>query len=435
MHKRSLSFSRSAGCLDVFVTLAAIVVMLNSVSALAQRPLGTDVSQFQGVIDWNQYATARQFAIIRATHGTIQDTKFLQNITGAINAGVIAGCYHYAVPVYDYDNGIPGADPETEAYRFVTFAGDYIKPGYLRPMLDLELGGGQVPVGATNLSNWANAWIESVRQKTGVEAMVYCSSNYARNYLNSTLASRTLWLANWTCPSNPQTASPPFGSLGIWSNWAFWQYTNGVNCYDYVPGINARVDLDVFNGTLSQLQSNYVIGRPALISHAPTSLSHAASQGVNAGSQTFTIRNTGTGTLLYDVTTNVTWLSVKPGHGDCMAETDTITINYNTANLGVGTFNGKITISSIFATNSPQTINVTLTVRPLTIDLNNDGFIDRNDFSIFYGCMTGSDLVPAGSGCTESDLDSDGDVDQSDFGILQRCLSGNGIPPDPQCAS
>ncbi|MBI4581266.1 MAG: hypothetical protein HY718_16305 [Planctomycetes bacterium] len=435
MRLRAVPSSRSGWTLRGLVALAGMVVAAIGSSASAARPLGVDVSQFQGTIDWNQvYAGGRVFAFIRATHGSLNDTKFLFNMPAARNAGVLAGAYHFAVPVYDEDYDLPGAHPQTEAARFLNQARNFLIPGYLRPVIDVELGGGQTPVGAANLSDWTNAWIEAVEQQTGVEAIVYCNSNYAKNYLNSTLASRTLWIADWTYPSNPDTAQPTHGT-GLWSNWVFWQYSNMGNTAGNpsVPGINARVDLDVFNGTLAQLQ-NYVIAPTAVISLSPASLSRTVRQFVNPASQTFTVRNTGPGTMVYEVLTAGAWLSVNPDGGTSAGEIDTITVSYSTAGLNVGTHNGTIIVTSLLANNSPQTIEVTMTITPTPGNLDHDGDVDADDLAILLGCITGPGQGPPAAGCAEADLDGDGDTDQSDFGVFQRCLSGTGIPPDPYCA-
>lgn len=413
------------------------MIAVSGSPAVAQRPLGVDVSHFQLDIDWTQvYNSGRVFAFIRATHGTIQDTRFLDNMPAARNAGVLAGAYHFAVPVYDAANDIPGADPETEATRFLNRARDYITVGYLRPVLDVEIGANQVPVGANNLANWANAWIDSVERQTGVEAIVYCNSNYAKNHLHGgtpSLAYRTLWIANWTYPSDPNTAWPTAGT-GIWSTWAFWQYSNNGNTAGHpsVPGIPTRVDLNVFNGTFAQLQ-NYVIAKRAIITQSPTTLSQTLRQRTGASNQTFTIRNTGTGGLIYRVIPNRSWLSVSPDTGFIKTDTHTITVSYSPASLPVGTHSATLSLIGDLANNAPQTVEITLDVTPIPGDFDANGNIDNFDVGLFLGCLTGSHQGPPANGCSPTDLDGDGDVDQSDFALLQTCLSGTGIPADPYC--
>jgi GH25 family lysozyme M1 (1,4-beta-N-acetylmuramidase) len=414
--------------------LAGLLLLTVSAPSFGQRVLGIDVSQFQGTIDWPQVlASGRQFAFIRATHGSLNDTKFSVNMPGAKQAGVLCGAYHFAVPVYDSNYGLDGADPETEATRFLNVARNYLTAGYLRPVLDLELGGGQVPVGATSLSAWANAWIESVKRQTGVEAIVYCNSNYAKNYLNSALASRTLWIANWTYPSDPNTATPT-GGTGIWSTWTFWQYSNSGNTSGNpsVGGISARVDLDVFNGTMAQLQT-YLITPPGLIVRSPASLTLSARQHATGPTGSFTVRNGGGGTMSFDITSNQTWLFANPPAGTSAGETDTIAVNCVTTGLKVGAYTGTLSITSTSASNSPQAVGVTLNILPIPGDLTQDGYIDSSDASVLAACLTGSGRGPVSGDCAGADLDSDHDVDQSDFALMQKCFSGTGIAADPYC--
>lgn len=99
-----------------------------------------------------------------------------------------------------------------------------------------------------------------------------------------------------------------------------------------------------------------------VINRSPSSLEPNCCVGTNAGNQTFTIRNSGEGTLNYSINDNASWLSCSPTNGTSIAETDTISVHYNTSGLNAGTHNAIITISASGATNSPQTISVVLTV-------------------------------------------------------------------------
>ncbi|MBN1492014.1 MAG: immunoglobulin domain-containing protein, partial [Phycisphaerae bacterium] len=216
-------------------------------------PLGIDVSAWQGDLSqqtWNNvYSAGRVFAFIRVTHvGATNgdpDTYYANNMIRARAAGLIVGPYNYARPTIQ--------SPTTDADHFLAYAWPYITTGYLPPVLDLEEGGGTAVVGAANLSAWAIAWLNYVETETGVEPIVYCNSNYATNYLNSNLAPYTLWIANYSCACNPQTADPPAG-IGIWSDWTFWQYCSSLS----VGGISP-VDTNAFNGTMAELQA-LVIG-------------------------------------------------------------------------------------------------------------------------------------------------------------------------------
>lgn len=209
--------------------------------------MGIDVYGGQGVIDWPQVAGAGySFVFVKATEGEgwtgdsdARQGNFEANMQGASSAGMLAGAYHFARP----DLGNSAAD---EASWFVDVAGDYIKPGYLRPVLDIEVDVGAF--GSAALSSWVIEWMETIKSETGVEPLIYARASYANNYLEASLAQYDLWVAHYTYDPNliPDT--------GFWDSWAFWQYSDS----GQVPGISGNVDLDIFSGSASEL-SNFVI--------------------------------------------------------------------------------------------------------------------------------------------------------------------------------
>ncbi len=518
------------------------ILLLSASAALGQRPNGMDTSMWDGdltVQTWQGvYNAGYVFAFVKATEGVgYTDPEFFDNVTRAPQAGILTGFYHFAQPVYN--------TATAEADYFVGVAGPYISGGYLRPVLDLERGS---ELGATALSNWANAWMNRVEQLTGVEPLIYCNTNYATNYLNSTVASRDLWIAQYLSNPDPQNDEP---SIGIFPTWLIWQWT--ANCS--IPGIPGSADCNVFNGTLAQLDdlvipggtappfivesrsggqnyasysetgtwsngsskstapgvtsgighrwctinstaktavfrftpsttgiyevfttntttSNsgnplvhkvthaggttnvgvcqnttcnpnavnvwYSLGQYTLnagtqytvtldgstgggsapannagrsdaikwtfvtgsssptIDRSPSTLSPSCTQGQNASNQTFTVANSGSGTLSYSISDNVSWLSCSPTSGTSTGEADTITVTYATSGLTAGTYNATITISDPNATNNPQTIAVTLTVSSgATIVLNDtfDSYAGQSNFTAAWPIS----LSPGGS--------------------------------------
>ena len=135
--------------------------------ALATRPLGIDVSSYQGSaqtppthITWSSVKGARiTFAWAKATEGlTYVDADFVYNVTNARNAGVLIGAYHFAHP--DTHPGTSGADEEAAAFWNV--AGSYIKTNgnaYLMPMLDAEVAS---PGTQSAVSAWVNEWCQDI---------------------------------------------------------------------------------------------------------------------------------------------------------------------------------------------------------------------------------------------------------------------------------
>jgi lysozyme len=206
---------------------------------LPQYVNGIDVSHWQGSINWQQvYNAGFKFAFAKATEGTtIVDANFIENMNNGKNAGMLMGAYHFARP------GSSATDAADEANYFVDHAGPYITTGYLRPALDLEVTGG---LSRAALSQWVNNFMSIVKSRTGVEPILYTSPSFANDYLDNTVKNKyNLWIAHWRTDLNPNTDG--------WYNWDFWQHSIGAK--GSVPGINAEVDWDRFNGDWSRLQT------------------------------------------------------------------------------------------------------------------------------------------------------------------------------------
>jgi hypothetical protein len=176
---------------------------------------------------------------------------------------------------------------------------------------------------------------------------------------------------------------------------------------------------------------------PPAIAVNPATLNPSVLEGGSPPSGSFTVSNAGAGTLYYSIADDATWLSVSPTQGDATVETDTITVNYNTAQLNDGLHTGHITVSSGNASNSPQTVTVNLTVTPSAYapcDFEPDGDVDMADYGRFQSCYTGSGNAQTAPACQGARLDEDEDVDRFDFDRFTACMSGAGVPADPDCA-
>jgi|GEM_PF-650990 len=77
------------------------------------------------------------------------------------------------------------------------------------------------------------------------------------------------------------------------------------------------------------------------------------------GSQTFFISNSASGTLNWSASSNKNWLSCTPTSG---IDSGVVTVTVDPSGLSSGTHAGTVTISDSNASNSPQTVNVTLKV-------------------------------------------------------------------------
>ncbi len=244
-------------CIAVLVAAAEMIIAPGR--ALAQRPLGIDVSSYQETINWSSVKSAGiTFAWAKATEGTYYvDAYFTANEANAKAAGVLIGAYHFARP--DLDLGTAGAD--TEAAYFWSVAGNYIKTNgdaYLMPMLDYETAPGSSYTPTTS-SQWVNEWCQDVvnygkANGVVVTPVVYTYISFASDYLTSLATEWPLWMASPNGES-PQTGAP--SATSPWSTWDVWQYGQAD-----VAGITTGVvDEDVFNGTGAALTNTLVIGQ------------------------------------------------------------------------------------------------------------------------------------------------------------------------------
>ncbi len=101
----------------------------------------------------------------------------------------------------------------------------------------------------------------------------------------------------------------------------------------------------------------------AVIALSPTSLTNTVQKGSNAVSQSFDLWNSvSSNGMIYTVSDTATWLSETPVNGTNYGSHDTITLNYMTTGLLAGSYAATVTVSSASATNSPQSVLMTLFV-------------------------------------------------------------------------
>lgn len=194
---------------------------------------GVDVSSHQGTIDWNRVRTSGlSFAIVRVSDGTQHpDSQFQRNWAGAKSAGLVRGVYQYFRPTQN---------AEAQADLLVNAVGT-LDPGDLPPVLDLETLDG---ASSSAVSAAVTKWINRVKARTGLTAMIYVSPGFWNGMTNRPpVAGVPLWVAHWGA-SSPQVPA-------AWSGWAFWQTSDHAT----VQGIATKVDEDYFHGTPADLRA------------------------------------------------------------------------------------------------------------------------------------------------------------------------------------
>lgn len=145
------------------------------------------------------------------------------------------------------------------------------------------------------------------------------------------------------------------------------------------------------------------------------------------------LRNSGTQSLDYTISTDASWLQVSPELGSLTTETQALDVTFDTNDMLVGLYEAAITIEAN-AINSPQVVPVTLTISSKPGDFDQDGDVDQEDFGWFQRCYSGAGVSHA-AGCGIADMDLDNDVDPADFDLFQGCFSGPDVSSNPNCRS
>ncbi len=256
--KKTILRTKTPAFQKMAVITASLALTLGAGRALAQRPLGVDVSDIQGSgINWSSVkAAGYSFSWAKATEGTgYIASSFVPNENNGKAAGVLMGAYDFARPDL--------VGPTAEAAYFWSRANPYVKADgkTLMPMIDMETFNGVV--GASSYSDWANQWCNAIvadaaGQGVVVKPVIYTTTCESCNF-NGTVSGWLPWIAN---PSGEaaQTGTPwdytSCGSCDVWGTgaWTVWQYDwNGT-----VSGIPGIVDRDAFNGTSAGLSSTLV---------------------------------------------------------------------------------------------------------------------------------------------------------------------------------
>ncbi|MFI5880787.1 GH25 family lysozyme [Streptomyces sp. NPDC051554] len=135
--------------------------------------LGIDVSDYQGVQDWNAHKQQGvAFAFAKASEGQhSRDARFDTHISGIIKAGLVAGAYHFAWPTQD---------PAAEAANYIAA----VAPYHAHPLvhwLDLEPYGDRRNYEGRSdkqILAWVTEWLATVQAAfPGQRVGVYTSAD------------------------------------------------------------------------------------------------------------------------------------------------------------------------------------------------------------------------------------------------------------------
>lgn len=193
-----------------------------------------------------------------------------------------------------------------------------------------------------------------------------------------TFSKNSMTSRTWTASGNASwiIVSPSTGAIAREKD----QITVGVNASGLAAGsysgvVNiviggnqssvVPVTLVVSGGTATTTSVNTISTTTSTpsISLSPASLSFSGTAGGAAPvAQTFNISNPAGGTLTWTLTESASWLGLNIANGTTTTEIDAISASISTSGLAAGTYSTAITISASGASNSPQTIPVSLTL-------------------------------------------------------------------------
>ena len=196
--------------------------------AIVDQLKGIDVSEFQGNINWQKVKAAGiDFVIIRAgyrgkKYGTLaKDSKFEQNIAGAIAAGLKVGAYMFSEAI-DYTEGAE------EARYLVSLIKKYdIK---LPLVVDTEYQSGARSNGISVAARTTaiKGFCETI-QALGYTPMIYASTSWLNNNLDMRqLSAYRVWVAQY------------YSKVTYKGRYDVWQYTSKGK----VDGISGNVDMN-----------------------------------------------------------------------------------------------------------------------------------------------------------------------------------------------
>lgn len=186
-----------------------------------------DVSEHQGIIDWERVKGNVDGVILRAGAGQRLDSRWERNARECNRLGIPIGAYWFS-----YAKDVSGA--QAEAGRLL----EAVKPYRMELPLayDFEYDSVEnaakagVAITKALASSFVRAFCGEI-EKAGYWALNYANPDYLNRYFDAATARYGLWLAQWQ--SGPNLAKPP-------RTCAIWQW----NSTGHIPGIDTVVDID-----------------------------------------------------------------------------------------------------------------------------------------------------------------------------------------------
>ncbi len=220
-------------------------IVSNEYKDVFVRAAGVDVSYWDAEIDWVSVKDfGVEFVFMKATEGDYyQDPTLVERLASTNSVGLPRSAYHFFRA---------NVDPIKQAESYIRTLEAANSDTELPPIFDMETNDGK---SREEIMAGAKIWLDLVEQAFGEKPIIYSPQFFLENYFSTQngtppdwVSEYSLWLAQY--PASYSDGLDPFALPNGWSDWAFWQYSDkGV-----VPGINASADMNVFNGSSSDLR-------------------------------------------------------------------------------------------------------------------------------------------------------------------------------------
>ena len=202
-------------------------------------------------IDWDKLKTEpRVIAIIhKATIGASElDPAYFTRKEEAKKRGYLWGSYHWGV----------SGDPEKQADYYL----DTVKPGDDELIaLDLEDATSKKLMNAEE----SLRFIKRIKERAGRYPVLYTNHRSAKllsaKFKGTEFAETPLWYARF---KSDVTDFP----TGLWRSYTLWQFSSEIRPQIALPGVKADMDINVYNGTVDDLKSNWPLARSTRLSEA-----------------------------------------------------------------------------------------------------------------------------------------------------------------------
>jgi lysozyme len=209
------------------------------------RAIGTDVSFWNGNVDFVKMAAAgASFVFVKASE-LFTDSKFATFWPAAKAAGLLRGAFHYM----NWN-----ASEIDQATLFCALLTN--DTGELPPTLDLEDDPTLHNLSAAEVRGKTWNFLNAVEKATGKVPMLYCGYYFWKQWGNTdpAWAKYPFWLP-WYANEAIIQVPPP------WTKWNFWQYTSNGSGPTY-GSQSLSMDMSYFNGTVAELRAFAHVSTP-----------------------------------------------------------------------------------------------------------------------------------------------------------------------------